>query len=307
VNVIEVSNLTKRYRRLTAVNDMSFAVERGQVFGFLGPNGSGKTTTIGMLLGIVNPSAGDIRLFGQYGLADLHIARRRIGATLETPNFYPYLSGRNNLRIVARIKEKGESEISAALDSVGLTPRQNDRFSKYSLGMKQRLAIAGAMLGDPELVILDEPANGLDPEGMREIRDIIQGLAGQGRTIFVSSHLLNEVERTCTHIAIIRKGRILTQGSLDELVRGASVARLRSADHDALLRALGEYQATVSAAREGSDIVVELRDDDLAALNRFLSERNVHLSHLASQRQSLEDVFIDLTGDRPDLAPGEAA
>ena len=307
MNVIEVSNLTKRYRRLTAVNDMSFAVERGQVFGFLGPNGSGKTTTIGMLLGIVNPSAGDIRLFGQYGLSDLHVARHRIGATLETPNFYPYLSGRNNLRIVGRIKEKGESEISAALDAVGLSPRQNDRFSKYSLGMKQRLAIAGAMLGDPELVILDEPANGLDPEGMREIRDIIQGLAGQGRTIFVSSHLLNEVERTCTHVAIIRKGRILTQGSLDELVRGASVARLRSADHDALLRALGEYQGTVSAAREGSDIVVELRDHDLAALNRFLSERNVHLSHLASQRQSLEDVFIDLTGDRPDLAPGEAA
>jgi ABC-2 type transport system ATP-binding protein len=307
MNVIEVSNLTKRYRRLTAVNDMSFAVEQGQVFGFLGPNGSGKTTTIGMLLGIVNPSAGDIRLFGQYGLSDLHTARRRIGATLETPNFYPYLSGLNNLRIVARIKEKGESDISAALDAVGLTPRQNDRFSKYSLGMKQRLAIAGAMLGDPELVILDEPANGLDPEGMREIRDIIQGLAGQGRTIFVSSHLLNEVERTCTHIAIIRKGRILTQGSLDELVRGASVARLRSDDHDALLRALGEYQGTVNAVREGSDIVVELRDHDLAALNRFLSERNVHLSHLASQRQSLEDVFIGLTGDRPDLAPGEAA
>ena len=307
MSVIEVSGLTKRYRRLTAVNDASFAVESGQVFGFLGPNGSGKTTTIGLLLGIVNPSGGDIRLFSQYGLADLHKARRRIGATLETPNFYPYLSGRDNLRVVARIKERGEAQVSAALDAVGLTPRQSDRFSKYSLGMKQRLAIAGAMLGDPELVILDEPANGLDPEGMREIRDIIQGMAGQGRTIFVSSHLLNEVERTCTHVAIIKKGRILTQGSLDQLIRGASVARLRSGDHETLLRALGEYRGTVRAERDGNDIVVELRDEDLSALNRFLSERNVHLSHLTSQRQSLEDVFIDLTGDRPDLAPEEAA
>lgn len=307
MHVIEVSELTKRYGRLTAVNQISFGVERGQVFGFLGPNGSGKTTTIGLLLGIVHPDAGSIRLFGQYGMSELHTARQRIGATLETPNFYPYLSGRDNLRVVARIKEVGEAEISAALDAVGLTPRERDRFSKYSLGMKQRLAIAGAMLGSPELVILDEPANGLDPEGMREIRDIIGGLAQQGRTIFVSSHLLYEVERTCTHIAIIKKGRILTQGSLDQLIRGTSVARVRSADHEVLLNVLGEYTGVVHAERDGEDIVIELRDEDLAALNRFLAGRDVYLSHLVLQRQSLEDVFIDLTGDRPDLAPEEVA
>ncbi|HEX6135221.1 MAG TPA: ABC transporter ATP-binding protein [Longimicrobiales bacterium] len=307
MRIIEVSDLTKRYGRLTAVDRISFTVEQGQVFGFLGPNGSGKTTTIGLLLGIVHPDGGTIRLFEQYGMAELHTARRRIGATLETPNFYPYLSGRDNLRVVAKIKEASEADVSAALDAVGLTPRQGDRFSKYSLGMKQRLAIAGAMMGDPELVILDEPANGLDPEGMREIREIIHGLAGQGRTIFVSSHLLYEVERTCTHVAIIKKGRILTQGPLDQLVRGTSLARVRSADREALLRAVGEYPAVVRAEPEGADVLLELRDEDLAALNRFLAEREVYLSHLVLQRQSLEDVFIDLTGDRPDLAPEEAA
>ncbi|HEX6309331.1 MAG TPA: ABC transporter ATP-binding protein [Longimicrobiales bacterium] len=307
MRIIEVSELTKRYGRLTAVDRISFTVEKGQVFGFLGPNGSGKTTTIGLLLGIVRPDGGAIRLFGEHGMDRLHIARRRIGATLETPNFYPYLSGRDNLRVVAKIKEVGEAQISAALDAVGLSPRAHDRFSKYSLGMKQRLAIAGAMMGNPELVILDEPANGLDPEGMREIREIIRGLAAQGRTIFVSSHLLYEVERTCTHVAIIKKGRILTQGSLDRLVRGTSLARVRSADREALLRAVGECPAVVRAEPEGEDVLLELRDEDLAALNRFLAERNVFVSRLALQRQSLEDVFIDLTGDRPDLAPGEAA
>lgn len=307
MHVIEVRGLTKRYRRLTAVNDVSFAVERGQVFGFLGPNGSGKTTTIGLLLGIIHPNAGDIRLFEQHGMSELHVARRRIGATLETPNFYPYLSGRDNLRVVAKIKEVGEKEISAALDAVGLTPRERDRFSKYSLGMKQRLAIAGAMLGNPDLVILDEPANGLDPEGMREIRDIIRALADQGRTIFVSSHLLHEVERTCTHVAIIKKGRLVTQGSLDQLMRGTAVARVRSADNESLLSALGEYSGAVDAKRDGEYITVELQDEDLASLNRFLAGRDIYLSHLVLQRQSLEDVFIDLTGDRPDLAPEEVA
>lgn len=307
MNVIEVRGLTKRYRRITAVNDASFTVEQGQVYGFLGPNGSGKTTTIGLLLGIIHPDAGTIRLFERHDNSGLHLARRRIGATLETPNFYPYLSGRNNLRLVAKIKEVGDAAVAAALDAVGLTPRAGDAFSKYSLGMKQRLAIAGAMLGDPELVILDEPANGLDPEGMREIREIIRAMAAEGRTIFVSSHLLNEVERTCTHVAIIKKGRILTHGRLDQLIRGAAVARVRADDVERLMTALGEYQAVVRVEREQDDVLVELQDADLAALNRHLAERAVFLSHLVLQRQSLEDVFIELTGASPDLAPEEVA
>jgi ABC-type multidrug transport system ATPase subunit len=299
MTVIETTELTKRYRRLTAVDHISFRVERGQVFGFLGPNGSGKTTTIGLLLGIINATAGSIRLFDQYGMSELHIARRRIGATLETPNFYPYLSGYDNLRVVAQIKDVPRPRIDEALEAVGLATRKSDQFRKYSLGMKQRLAIAGAMLGDPELVILDEPANGLDPEGMREIRDIIVGLAAEGRTIFVSSHLLHEVERTCTHVAIIKKGRIIHQASVAALTARHTSAVLRAADLAALERAVRTYPATSHVQLDGDAVIVELTDNDLAALNRFLGSQDVHLSYLAPRHGSLEDAFIELTADAP--------
>jgi ABC-type multidrug transport system ATPase subunit len=298
MTIIEATALTKRYgRRTLAVDGISFRVEKGQVFGFLGPNGSGKTTTIGMLLDIINPTSGDIRLFDQYGRDELHTARRRIGATLETPNFYPYLSGYENLRVVARIKEIPESRIAGALDAVGLASRGRDQFRKYSLGMKQRLAIAGAMMGDPELVILDEPANGLDPEGMREIRDIIHNLASDGRTIFVSSHLLNEVERTCTHVAIIKQGRIVHQGSIAELTARHAVVLVRAADPAALLAAVRQYPAAVNIQQEGDNVVVELRDNDPAALNQFLATRSIFLAGLTPRNVSLEDVFMELTSD----------
>ena len=189
--IIQTFGLSKRYRTTTAVDDISFRVERGQVFGFLGPNGAGKTTTIGLLLGIITPTAGRFELFGGATAAELHAARGRIGAPLETSNFYPYLSGRDNLRIVANVKGRDWAEVEQALDLVGLGRRAKQKFKAYSLGMKQRLALAATMLGDPELIILDEPANGLDPEGMREIREIIRGLGERGKTIFLSSHLLS--------------------------------------------------------------------------------------------------------------------
>jgi ABC-type multidrug transport system ATPase subunit len=299
MTIIETTELTKRYRNIMAVDHIGFRVERGQVFGFLGPNGSGKTTTIGLLLGIINPTHGGIRLFDQYGMNELHVARKRIGATLETPNFYPYLSGYDNLRVVAKIKDVPRRRIDEALDVVGLTARRNDQFRKYSLGMKQRLAIAGAMLGDPELVILDEPANGLDPEGMREIRDIIVGLASEGRTIFVSSHLLHEVERTCTHVAIIKKGRIIHQASMAELTAKHASAVLRAADVNALAEAARHYPGSVSANVAGDAVIVELRDNDLAALNQFLGTQGVYLTYLAPRVGSLEDAFIELTTDNP--------
>ena len=209
--IIETRELTKRYgtrpeKSVLAVDRVSFAVEEGQVFGFLGPNGSGKTTTIGMLVGIINPTGGSFRLFGASDAKGLLAARSRVGATLETPNFYPYMRGRDNLRVAAAIKGVGRSRIEECLELVGLADRAKHRFSTYSLGMKQRLALAATMLSDPELIILDEPANGLDPQGMREIREIIHILAGRGKTIFLSSHLLWEVERTCTHVAIVRRG-----------------------------------------------------------------------------------------------------
>jgi ABC-type multidrug transport system ATPase subunit len=302
MTIIETTGLSKRYRGTLAVDQISFHVEKGQVFGFLGPNGSGKTTTIGMLLGIINPTGGSIKLFDEFGMDRLHTARQRIGATLETPNFYPYLSGYENLRVVAKIKNVETPRIDQALDAVGLGARKKDEFRKYSLGMKQRLAIAGAMLGDPELVILDEPANGLDPEGMREIRDIILGLAAEGRTIFLSSHLLNEVERTCTHVAIIKKGRIIHQASMAALTQSALSALVRAPDPAALLNIARAYPGAISATLEGDLVVVELSNADLADLNRYFAEQGTYVSYLAPRVASLEDVFMEMTAE-----PGAAA
>ncbi|MFO8172859.1 MAG: ABC transporter ATP-binding protein [Longimicrobiales bacterium] len=298
MTVIETQGLTKRYRKTVAVDRVSFSVERGQIFGFLGPNGSGKTTTIGMLLGITTPTAGEFRLFGERGSGDLHRIRRRVGATLEQPNFYPYLSGFDNLRIAASVKGVGRSRIHEVLDMVGLRDRRKDAFKAYSLGMKQRLALAATLLGDPELIILDEPANGLDPEGMREIRKIILELGERGKTIFLSSHLLHEVERTCTHVAVIRKGRIIRQDSVGELLSGNVLVELGSADPVALEETVRRYPATVSARREGDAVVVQLADDGLDILNRFLAEQSVFLSRLALRRRSLEDAFLEITSTR---------
>lgn len=298
--MVRTRDLTKRYGRTLAVDRISFSVERGQVFGFLGPNGSGKTTTIGMLVGILRPTAGGFELFGEASREGRLRVRGRIGATLEQPNFYPYLSGRDNLRLVARVKASGKREVDEALDLVGLHGHRKRKFKAYSLGMKQRLALAATMLGDPDLVILDEPANGLDPEGMREIREIIGRLAARGATIFLSSHLLWEVERTCTHVAILRKGRIVRQASVPEITRGGTVAAIRGGDgvEPERLRALAaEYPAAIASRvreRDGS-VIVDLRHDDLAGLNRWVAERGVYLDHLAREQRSLEDVFIEAT------------
>ena len=315
MQVIETNGLTKRYRKHTAVDGISFRVERGQVFGFLGPNGSGKTTTIGMLLGITTPSAGGISLFGETGADALYRARQRIGATLETPNFYPYLSGRDNLRMVANVKRTSLSDVARVLDIVGLSARAKDRFGTYSLGMKQRLALAATMLGDPELIILDEPANGLDPEGMREIREIIGRLADEGRTIFLSSHLLHEVQRTCTHVAIIKKGRIILQSAIDELVSGglnAAVApritvELRGGELATLEAIVQTAPQTISCRRDGALLIAELSNSDLAGLNEHIAQAGIYLSHLALRQQTLEDLFMELTRDSGAPAMGGVA
>lgn len=306
--VIETSGLTKHFGDTVAVDGISVTVRRGQVFGFLGPNGSGKTTTIGMLLGILTPTAGGFRLLGHGADEGLHEARRRVGATLEQPNFYPYLTGRENLTLVGNVKGASSGEVDEALDLVGLGRRAEEKFKKYSLGMRQRLALAATMLGDPELVILDEPANGLDPEGMREIREIIGRMAGRGKTIFLSSHLLWEVERTCTHVAIIKQGRLICQGSVAEITEGTVVVSMEASDPDRLLGEAEAYPGTVAARREEGAVVAELESDDLAALNRFLAERGVHLSHLSRRQRSLEDVFMEVTGaSSGDRGMGEVA
>ena len=293
--VIETRNLSKHFGGTLAVDSLSLTVGPGQVFGFLGPNGSGKTTTIGMLLDIITPTSGEIRLLGKQGRQGLFEARQRIGATLETPNFYPHLSGYDNLRVTAGIKQVPAWRIDQALKTVGLSARKGDRFRTYSLGMKQRLAVAAATLGDPELLFFDEPMNGLDPEGMREMRDVIASLRNQGRTVFLSSHLLHEVERTCTHVAVIKRGRILAQGSMLEILSRNVVAALRANDMNALRSALTEYPDAQTVTPDGDVLLVELRNGDLAAVNGFLSQRGVHLSYLAPRQRSLEDVFIELT------------
>ncbi len=305
MSVIEVTGLTKRYRKTRAVDGIDFDVEPGQIFGFLGPNGSGKTTTIGMLLGVTRPTAGEIRLFGEYGVGRLRAARQRIGATLETPNFYPYLSGRNNLRIVARLKGVASDRIGPSLEEVGLGGAGRKRFKAYSLGMKQRLALASAMLGDPELIILDEPTNGLDPEGIREVREIIRQLGASGRTIFLSSHLLGEVEKVCTHVAVIREGKLVARGPVAEIVGRAPSGVLRSEDPEALLRALSEHRGIEKAWREDERVVVELGESNLAEVNRYLADRGIYVSLLAPRIHSLEDAFLDLTRDP--AGPGASA
>lgn len=296
-NVIETLNLTKRFGRTTAVDGVSLSVSRGQVFGFLGPNGSGKTTTMGMLLDIITPTSGEIRLLGEYGRTGLHRARQRVGATLEQPNFYPHLSGYQNLQVTATIRGVERARLQPALERVGLGARAHSTYRTYSLGMKQRLAVAAAMLGDPEIVFLDEPMNGLDPEGMREIRDLIAGLGEEGRTVFLSSHLLNEVERTCTHVAIIKRGRILAQGSLAEILSPHMAVTVQAADPVALSAALAEYPPAIRVSQDRGFTIVELANEDLAAMNGFLAARGVLLSYLLPRQRTLEDVFIELTSD----------
>lgn len=294
--VIETTGLTKRYRKTLAVDEVSLKVEQGQIFGFLGPNGAGKTTTIGMLLGIITPTGGSFKLFGSESRRELHEARQRIGATLEYPNFYPYLSGQDNLRIVANVKGKGRKEVDRVLDVVGLAKRKKTAFKAFSLGMKQRLALAATMLGDPELIILDEPANGLDPEGMREIRGIIKDLADRGTTVFLSSHLLSEVERTCTHVAIIQNGQVIRQASVEEIKSGNVIVGLQGGDLEQLHGIVEDYPGVISASVRDGSVVAELKDDDIASVNRFVAEKGVYLSHLAQRERTLEDVFMELTG-----------
>jgi ABC-2 type transport system ATP-binding protein len=300
--VIETLDLSKRYtsglRRdsTLAVDQISFEVEEGQVFGFLGPNGSGKTTTIGMLLGIITPTDGRFSLFGGSTPQEIHAARQRVGATLEYPNFYPYMSCRDNLDLVARVKGRGKEDVEKVLETVGLAARQKTKFKACSLGMKQRLALGATMIGDPELIVLDEPANGLDPAGQREIRQIIRRLSEMGKTIFLSSHLLHEVERTCTHVAIIEQGRLIRQASVSEITEGRRVVALRAPDMAALAAAAASFEGAASARELEDRVVVELADAQASDLNRWLAEQGVYVGHLAEEKITLEQAFMELTG-----------
>jgi ABC-2 type transport system ATP-binding protein len=289
--VLSISNLTKHFGSIKAVNQLSLEVQRGQVFGMLGPNGSGKTTTLGMLMGVINPTAGSFSWFGE---APSHRLRKKIGAVLEHPIFYPYLSGQKNLELNAMIKECPPENIPNVLDLVELNERRNDRYKTYSLGMKQRLAIASALLNDPTVLILDEPTNGLDPMGIADIRDLIKKIAANGKTIILASHLLDEVQKVCSHFAVLKKGTLIHAGPIASVSEGAETVEVL-ADAPDLNEILLGFPGTTSISRENGSFHVALRDGfHSRELNQFLFEKGVVASHLATKHKSLEKQFLEI-------------
>jgi ABC-2 type transport system ATP-binding protein len=290
--VLETHGLKKRYGNLEAVQNLHLQVPKGAVYGILGPNGSGKTTTLGMLLGIIGITEGS---FTWLQLGDTEEARKRIGAILETPNFYPYLSAVDNLKIVCDIKGVRYERIEAVLRRVGLFERRKDAFRKYSLGMKQRLAIASALLNDPEVLILDEPTNGLDPVGISEVRELILSVAAEGKTILLASHLLDEVEKVCSHVAVLRKGELLFSGPVSKLFSGFGVMELAAENMEALKHALSEMPECEKIEMSVKVLLMTLKAElSTDTLSRRLAEKGIFLQHLNYRRSNLEKQFIDL-------------
>ncbi len=307
--VIRTDGLTKRYGHVLAVDGLSLDVPRGRIYGLLGPNGSGKTTLMSMLLGLVRPTAGSFTLFGnspeQGGLdKELH----RIGALIETPTFYPYLSGRNNLAYFQGISGRGDAaELDSLLEQVGLGGRGGDKFQTYSLGMKQRLGLAYTLLGDPELLVLDEPTNGMDPAGMAEVRDLIRGLARDDRTVILSSHLLNEVEQVCDSVAILSHGRLIAQGDVAELLqeRGSPQVRLRTTDDRKAWEILSALAWVDGVSADNGFLVAGVEADRSWEITAALSRNEVYVAEMTPAQISLEQYFLDVTDEAEAL--GEVA
>ena len=300
--VLRTIGLSKRFGRITAVDGLDLEVRAGEVLGFLGPNGAGKSTTVGMVLGLVNPTAGRIELFGRDPGAHRAALMRRVGAVIEAPAFYPYLSGRDNLRALALAAGGVPAErIEALLAQVGLAERAGSPVKTYSLGMKQRLGIASTLLTDPALVILDEPTNGLDPAGQREVRDLIPQLARDGRAVLLASHLLHEVEQVCDRVAIIHKGRLVESGAVGELLRRESFLSIEIAEPEraaATLRALPFVERVTFGATR---VTVVAPPERGAEVNRALAERGMYATAIVPRTSSLEEVFLELT--ESDAAP----
>jgi len=295
VSVLSLHNISKRYGAIQALSGVSFEVPPGSVFGILGPNGSGKTTLLGIVTDVLKADEGTYRLFDAQPAGHL---RRQIGTLLETPNFYHYLTAYQNLQVAAAIKQKPEQDISRVLEIAGLTARQHSRFKTYSLGMKQRLAIASALLGDPGVLILDEPTNGLDPAGIAEVRQLVLRLAETGKTIILASHLLDEVEKVCSHVAILQKGKLLLSGPVNEVLAREDYVELSGPDNTVLEGVLVRHPAfSHILGRNGHLQVVFSQPVDLAALNAYCAEQGVWLNHLHIRKQSLERAFLQLTNN----------
>jgi ABC-2 type transport system ATP-binding protein len=290
--VIEIRNLSKSYGGLRALDQFSLKIPKGEICGILGPNGSGKTTTLGILLDIIKADTGEYLWFGE---RPSDVIRRRLGALLEAPIFYPYLSAVKNLQLVADIKGCNYEEIDSLLELVGLSGRKFSKFRTYSLGMKQRLGIASALIGDPEVLILDEPTNGLDPQGIAEIRQLIKNIGQRGITILLASHLLDEVQKVCTHVVILDKGRKLGDGNVNEVLTASPFVEVASEDLKSLNAAL-EASGWFSEIRQEDKMLVASFEGPLLPdqLNKYLTAKGIYLSHLAMRKQSLEKYFFNL-------------
>ncbi len=304
-SVLTIDNITKFYGPVRALNEVSFEVPKGSVFGILGPNGSGKTTLLGIVMDILKPTKGNFLWNGKPGSNE---QRKHIGTLLETPNFYHYLSGEKNLKIAAAIKEKGKEDIPMVLEKVNLFQRKDSKFSTYSLGMKQRLAIASTLLGNPDILVFDEPTNGLDPAGIAEIRELMKDLSRQGKTIIMASHILDEVEKVCTHVAIIQKGILKTVGTVNEVLSATAGEAINileieiAADNIAALEdLLKDFPGVLKIQNTGINLSVQCNETITAsAINKFCFEKGVVLSQLNLRKKTLEKRFLEITGNQSD-------
>ncbi|MEP6748028.1 MAG: ATP-binding cassette domain-containing protein [Bacteroidota bacterium] len=297
MSVLTLQNISKSYGKIQALNNLSFEIPAGCVFGVLGPNGSGKTTLLSIILDVLKADAGNYLWFGNPGSPE---QRKRIGSLLETPNFYHYLSAVNNLKVTNSISGRGNrNEIDSVLEKVKLYERKDSRFSTYSLGMKQRLAIAAALLGDPQVLVLDEPTNGLDPVGIAEIRELIIELSKKGHTIIMASHLLDEVEKVCTHVAIIKRGTLITTGPVEDVLADEDTVEISAANPDALSMAMNNYGHGSSISQEGIYLHINMPKGtaSLDDINNYCFSKGIVLNHLLFKKKRLEAKFFELTNN----------
>ncbi|AOW19245.1 ABC transporter ATP-binding protein [Urechidicola croceus] len=296
--ILSLKNLDKKYGSVHAVNNLSFEIKKGNVYGILGPNGSGKSTTLGIILNVVNRTSGEFSWFN--GSLSTHEALKKVGAIIERPNFYPYMTATQNLKLVCKIKGVPYDNIDEKLKTVNLFERRDSKFRTYSLGMKQRLAIASALLNNPEILILDEPTNGLDPQGIHEIRQIIKKIAANGTTILLASHLLDEVEKVCSHVVVIRKGVKLYEGRTDEMTASNGFFDLKTEENQDKLKELLTSFDGISSIKEEDGKLIAILSKEISAseINEFLFKNGIILSHLVKRKPSLEQQFLSLTNNK---------